>query len=652
MDRCRRDSSTPLRRDRYISWCVDPDETPTLAATDEPLPASPGSVPHILLSPSETRGRAHPPQQPTLTKRSHKEAFTLSNRSRLDSESLSDDEGRKGDKDRPAPQHQEDECVFLLHRSSAVIRRHRPVSWHQGGTDSSDLSSPDSPSPVPGFLALDQRKHLTGKSMEDVARRTGSRLSTSEDIRREKRRSGIPEFSADIFKTACELEQENAHFIVVDMVLEILEGVKWTLLKDTHKHTHCQSCTQQDTSSAEEEPSQRRNHRSNAPEHHEERHSDDDVQTSFTHTHSSCTREDKEEAGKDEDDHQPKIFSVLSSDSGFEDCGVDLTQTPRESLRNAEVLAQKLVQEFRRSWLPSDGPRRGRLSLRSSLQQLPGTTAVSVSSSGLKEEIRLRTRMRGSLSWAPPEVQIIFDVQPNQRRGDVIAQQNFLCAGCGTEFEHKHVKKLRYCEYLGRYFCACCHSGSEAVIPARVLTCWDFNRFPVSDFSKQLLDSIWFQPVFDLTCVGTTLYSRVKELHRFRELQDQLQGIKKLLKACRFSGQVMAEFEVLPAHLTEQPHLFSLDDLLRVKKGQLVAHARVMLSSSISHVENCVLCLARGFICEFCREKDVIFPFQTDICKRCPVCRTCFHKHCYVEKECLKCARIKSRKKRPTKTDG
>ncbi len=30
------------------------------------------------------------------------------------------------------------------------------------------------------------------------------------------------------------------------------------------------------------------------------------------------------------------------------------------------------------------------------------------------------------------------------------------------------------------------------------------------------------------------------------------------------------------------------------------------------------LCLARGFICEFCREKDIIFPFQTEICRRCP----------------------------------
>ncbi|KAG7240437.1 hypothetical protein INR49_027008 [Caranx melampygus] len=274
------------------------------------------------------------------------------------------------------------------------------------------------------------------------------------------------------------------------------------------------------------------------------------------------------------------------------DCGVDTTLTLKDSLTNAERLAQQLVLEFKRTWLPSHEPQRGRLSLRSSLQELPGTGSVAVSGDSLTEEIRLRTRMRGSLSWAPPRFQIIFTVQPTLRRSEVVALQHFLCAGCGTEVEPRYIKKLRYCEYLGRYFCDCCHSGSEAVIPGRVLSCWDFSRYPVSDFSKQLLDS---------------------------ELHEQLLCIIKLLKACRLSGSVMTELEQLPGHLIfQQPPLFSMDDLLKVKKGQLVAQARALLHAAISHVESCQICLARGFICEFCRDRDIIFPFQSDICRRCP----------------------------------
>uniref|UniRef100_A0A3B5LN61 Rubicon Homology domain-containing protein n=1 Tax=Xiphophorus couchianus TaxID=32473 RepID=A0A3B5LN61_9TELE len=196
------------------------------------------------------------------------------------------------------------------------------------------------------------------------------------------------------------------------------------------------------------------------------------------------------------------------------------------------------------------------------------------------EEIRLRTRMRGSLNWAPPSSQIIFSVQP-QHRSEVVALQHYLCAGCGTEVE----------------------------------------PYSVSDFSKQLLDSVWSQPLFDLSSVGKALWSKVKDLDRFR---------------------VLAEFEPLPAHLLDEPLLLSMEDLYRVKKGQLVAQARALLNSALEHVDNCELCRGRGFICEFCRAKDIIFPFQKDKSQRCP-CKACFHKDCFLGKRCPKCTRIQSR---------
>ncbi|XP_059198143.1 protein associated with UVRAG as autophagy enhancer [Centropristis striata] len=730
-------------RARYVSWCVESEESPTpetttLTATATPeepshrnhqLAAS-GSVPLLLLSPPETSGGepnatvSHQHLQQAFKKRTNHEVFTHHPQFKQHSSSELHDtdiacgnpahdgeEGRTGDKEDLSPLHPEDKNILLPRSSPVMSRRHRPVSWQRGGTDTP--SSLDSGSPASGSLPLDQHGVLRLNSVEDQESTPGSchhwsllqedtkprgvsasshvnhllsaglqipfsgqqglanehkgrgltscgaphstGFSTSTQNCKERSCSRMPEFSADIFKTSCELEKENAHFIVVDMMLEVLEGVKWTLSSDqwtSTKDTHCNMCTHRHTSLAQDTPAHEQRCKECTHTHtcsagdpkqgtcktlHKNTHS------SYVHTHQHTQDEEEEEAGNPE--HPPKTSSILSTDSGFEDFGVDPMRTQRDSLINAEWLAQQLVLEFRRSWLPSHEPRRGRQSLRSSLQELPGTGDVAVSSSSLAEKIRLRTRMRGSLSWAPPRFQIIFTVQPSHRRSEVVALQHFLCAGCGTEVEPRYIKKLRYCDYLGRYFCDCCHSGSEAVIPSRLLSCWDFGRYPVSDFSKQLLDSIWHQPLFDLTCVGKMLYSRVKELDKFRELQDQLIGIKKLLTACRLSGRVMSEFEQLPAHLTEQPHLFSMDDLLRVKKSQLVAQARVVLLSAINHVEHCELCLARGFICEFCRERDIIFPFQKDICRRCPVCRSCFHKQCFAKKWCPKCARIKSRKK-------
>ncbi|XP_023120337.2 protein associated with UVRAG as autophagy enhancer isoform X1 [Amphiprion ocellaris] len=705
--------SSSLYRSRYVSWCLDDGESTTASGKiqkttktdDMSESADSASVPLLLLSPPETdrhEAKAAFSHQP---KRNHQKTFVSSQSDRQSSSSFHNNdkttdghcnEVRKGNlthrdiesQSKEEPQQKENENFHLPRSSPVISRRRRSITWTGGGTDNPTRS--DSPSPASLDCSLedleskpssclhsvsvqaDEKQRCTSVSSnlnyhlmdnylpdcgqrgleEEQGRSQSPGLSTSTHNNKERRCSEIPDFSTDIFKTSCDLEKENAHFIVVDMVLEVLEGAKWSLnfnRRTSNMDKHCDICTQTHKNSTQETTTRRqigkiyrrtRNYSVWDAERDNNKRpcSDEDAKT---------TKQPQEETGSEEMEYPGKTLSILSTDSGFEDFGVDATLMHRDSVINAEFLAQQLVVEFRRSWIPSNEPQRGRQSLRSSLQELPGNGGVAVSSGSLTEEIRLRTRMRGSLNWAPPRFQIIFTVQPTHRRSEVVALQHFLCAGCGTEVEPRYIKKLRYCDYLGRYFCDCCHSGSEAVIPARVLSCWDFGRYSVSDFSKQLLDSVWNQPLFDLNCVGKTLYSRVKELDKFRELQEQLLCIKKLLKSCRLSGSALSEFEQLPVHLVEQLHLFSMDDLLRVKKGQLVVQARNLLHSAIDHVENCQLCLARGFICEFCREKDVIFPFQSDICKRCTVCKACFHKHCFAEKKCPKCARIQSRKKSP-----
>ncbi|XP_077071376.1 protein associated with UVRAG as autophagy enhancer [Siphateles boraxobius] len=394
------------------------------------------------------------------------------------------------------------------------------------------------------------------------------------------------------------LDQENAHFVVVDMVLEVLEAVKWVVCLQQLKNTHP----------------------------HQDR----------CETHNTS-----------------KTDSISSFDSGFEDDSVSQLSSNRYSLASfqsslqsyrmqwsAEDLAHHLVSEFRKQWFPSE-LLQNPVNLNSALQEI----ALAEDRISLTEEIMQKTRMRGTLTWAPPKFQIIFCVQPTHRRSDVITSQYFLCAGCGTEVEPRYMKKLRYCDYLGRYFCDGCHGGLESVIPGRVLNNWDFARYPVCHFSRQLLDSIWQKPLFKLTSMAKNLYSQAKELQHFRELQEQLISIKKLLSTCRLSAGVLDEFEQLPAHLMQELHLFSMDELIRVKKGQLCTIAKAVLQSAVAHTDLCELCQAKGFICEFCHGKEVLFPFQRDTCTRCPDCRACFHISCVRDEPCPKCARLQKRKK-------
>ncbi|XP_029981325.1 protein associated with UVRAG as autophagy enhancer-like [Sphaeramia orbicularis] len=266
----------------------------------------------------------------------------------------------------------------------------------------------------------------------------------------DRRSSGIPEFPADIFKSSCELEKENAHFVVVDLVLEVLEGVKSTksfnrwFSNMNRKANNKERCGKTPWSSEDT-----LRWKGGGAEKHKTRVRGGDFRTTHRKTHSSegsgkqlhiqdeekrKEEEEEWEPGTNEAEHQPKTFSVLSNDSGFEDYADSNLLTHRQAPISAEWLAQQLVLEFKRNWFPSRQLRRDRLSLRSSLQELPGTGGV-VCTGSLTEEIRQRTRMRGTLSWTPPRFQIICSVQPTHRRSAVVALQQFLCAGCGTEVE-------------------------------------------------------------------------------------------------------------------------------------------------------------------------------------------------------------------------
>lgn len=56
----------------------------------------------------------------------------------------------------------------------------------------------------------------------------------------------------------------------------------------------------------------------------------------------------------------------------------------------------------------------------------------------------------------------------------------------------------RLCHYLGKYFCQLCHRNEKSIIPSRIILKWDFTVCPVSNFAKELLESLYCDPVFDL----------------------------------------------------------------------------------------------------------------------------------------------------------
>ncbi|KYO23996.1 hypothetical protein Y1Q_0004590 [Alligator mississippiensis] len=456
----------------------------------------------------------------------------------------------------------------------------------------------------------------------------------------------------DIFMLPADVEKENAHFFVADMIIASLEKMKCIIFSHQTEYWGADetdgsvgsypmdlgmpSCTrvhQSDSCSSDSgyegcgvlqvnssvNPALDREHR----KHHCASDSDDEFVI--------IDLEDLENISSVPDDRYPDDRSSLES-----------------SCCSAEVTAQKLYRSFMKRWLQIEPEVQLSRCLDTTGQKFVNREDIPralESSVNLAEEIKIKSRLRGTTDWAPPRSQIIFNIHPSEKREAVVAAQNFTCVGCGTPIECKYIRRLRYCDYLGKYFCDCCHTYTQSSIPARILMKWDFKKYYVCNFSKCLLDSIWQNPFFNVSCINETLYTKAKELNRVREIQEQLLLMKKLLKTCRLAERALKEYEQVPCHLTEELHLFSMDDLVKVKRGQLLPLLRDILKSSTSHIENCELCQAKGFICEFCQRSDLLFPFQMAICKRCTACKACFHKECFQSEKCPKCLRIAARRR-------
>ncbi|KAJ8246746.1 hypothetical protein GJAV_G00254920 [Gymnothorax javanicus] len=445
----------------------------------------------------------------------------------------------------------------------------------------------------------------------------------------------------DVLKASCDMEKENAHFVVADMVLEALEGAKWAMSvqRGFGVSQGCADCLLETSRKKAElctaPPMKHSGSTASSDSGYAEWCTSQYLSDCSLSLSSSSDQPPPPPPPTDADNHQTASDSDSNSASSS-------SRIPT-ILCSAEVLALQLVSVFKKQCFAAN--EFSLASLNSALQEFfPCSDSLDPEDFlTLAREIRQKSRMRGTSDWAPPRFQIIFSTHPIQKRSVAMASQHHLCAGCGTPVENKYLKRLKYCEYLGRYFCECCHSNGESVIPGHVLEKWDFGRYPVCNFSQRLLDSVWRQPLFSLAWVSKNLGSRARELGRFMEVQEQLMAIKRLLSVCRLSDRVLLDLEQLPAHLTQAPVLLSMDDLQRIKRGQLVSQARALLRDAIAHVEGCQICLARGFICEFCRKKEVLFPFQTSTCKRCKDCKSCFHIECFRDEDCPKCRRIQSR---------
>ncbi|CAL1267562.1 unnamed protein product [Larinioides sclopetarius] len=311
---------------------------------------------------------------------------------------------------------------------------------------------------------------------------------------------------------------------------------------------------------------------------------------------------------------------------------------------SAESVALSLLRKFSEKHLPKASELKWLVSEQEAPQRLlPLPNSWPISPDAIEEEYKMR--LRGNFEWAPPRPQIIFSILPSLKRKEILERQKYRCAGCGMKIEKNYVNRFRYCNYFGKYFCQCCHSNGTAYIPGRILWKWDFTKQYVSKFAWGLLDQMYSDPLFNVDDINCNLYQKVRQLDHCRILRTQLFYLKNFMNTCRKAENIRDFLKKENQYLLQDPHMYSLSDFVQVKSGDLVRHLRHLVNPCIEHVKQCILCQAKGFICEICnKDKDIIFPFQLDKVILCQVCGSCFHKKCFKNVKCPRCERIAKRK--------
>ncbi|XP_060226230.1 run domain Beclin-1-interacting and cysteine-rich domain-containing protein isoform X3 [Meriones unguiculatus] len=492
--------------------------------------------------------------------------------------------------------------------------------------------------------------------VEDPIAEGGQYLCSGEGMfrRPSEGQSLISYLSEQDFGSCADLEKENAHFSISESLIAAIELMKCNMMSQCLEEEEVE---EEDSDREIQELKQKIRLRRQQirtknllPAYQETEHGSFRV-TSSSSQFSSRDSTQFSDSGSAEDVDELDIHDADIRRSAVSNGKASFSQAFSHCFlhsTSAEAVAMGLLKQFEGMQLPAaselewlvpehDAPQK--------LLPIPDSLPISPDDGQHADIYKLRIRVRGNLEWAPPRPQIIFNVHPAPTRKIAVAKQNHRCAGCGIRTDPDYIKRLRYCEYLGKYFCQCCHENTQMVVPSRILRKWDFSKYYVSNFSKDLLIKIWNDPLFNVQDINSALYRKVKLLNQVRLLRVQLCHMKNMFKTCRLAKELLDSFDIVPGHLTEDLHLYSLNDLTATKKGELGPRLAELTRAGAAHVERCMLCQAKGFICEFCQnEDDIIFPFELHKCRTCEECKACYHKACFKSGSCPRCERLQARR--------
>jgi len=208
----------------------------------------------------------------------------------------------------------------------------------------------------------------------------------------------------------------------------------------------------------------------------------------------------------------------------------------------------------------------------------------------------------------------------------------------------------RVCMYTRKYYCDACHNNLDvSVIPARLLYNWDATLYKVAKSSMIFLQSVSTKPIININTFSPNLSKIAPVIDIAQRLRKQLIYLSAYLSACSKANQEgikvsLAEIVWPREYLYTETEMYSINDVYQLHTGELITTLTSAVKLCTDHVARCLVCSGRGFICEICRDKKPVYPFNLDTTSQCRDCHTVFHSHCSRDLvNCPKCERIEAR---------
>ena len=162
----------------------------------------------------------------------------------------------------------------------------------------------------------------------------------------------------------------------------------------------------------------------------------------------------------------------------------------------------------------------------------------------------------------------------------------------------------KVCAFTKKHYCDDCHVDDMAVIPPRLLYNWDAKPYPVARTSLRFLTAVSGQPIINLGTFNPHLVDFAPVIDLAARKRQKLVYLIAYISACARAGdteQKIGELLRGRAHLYADSHWYAIGDLEELHRGELMEALQRAVRCALGHVDGCLVCAGRGFICELCQ---------------------------------------------------